>query len=164
MTKKIVFDMDGTIADFYNVPNWLEMLDNEDTTPYEIAKPMYNMAELTGLLKILQVLGFEIAVVTWLSKNADKDFKKRIRKSKKDWLKKYDFPCDEFHGVQYGTPKHTVIKADRKILIDDNENVRKKWTGDTIDANKNIITALQKIIFKEISEKGLTSRSECGII
>lgn len=30
----VCFDMDGTIADFFGVEGWLEMLHNEDTTPY----------------------------------------------------------------------------------------------------------------------------------
>ena len=32
-TKMVVFDMDGTIADLYAVPNWLQMLRAEDPTP-----------------------------------------------------------------------------------------------------------------------------------
>ena len=40
MNKRIVFDMDGTIADFYGVENWSECLKNSDTTPYEMAKTL----------------------------------------------------------------------------------------------------------------------------
>lgn len=39
----IFFDMDGTLADFYGVENWLEYLNAEDTLPYEVAKPLHNM-------------------------------------------------------------------------------------------------------------------------
>ena len=38
MERKIYFDMDGTIADLYGVDNWLEMLINEDATPYRVAR------------------------------------------------------------------------------------------------------------------------------
>ena len=34
MTKMIVFDMDGTIADLYGVEGWLEMLEAENAAPY----------------------------------------------------------------------------------------------------------------------------------
>ena len=34
MPKMICFDMDGTIADLYAVPGWLEKLRAEDATPY----------------------------------------------------------------------------------------------------------------------------------
>jgi phosphoglycolate phosphatase-like HAD superfamily hydrolase len=52
--KTIVFDMDGTIANFYGVANWLEYLQNEDTTPYEVAAPLYDMEYLNALLIILK--------------------------------------------------------------------------------------------------------------
>ena len=32
--KMICFDMDGTIADLYAVPNWLDKLRAEDASPY----------------------------------------------------------------------------------------------------------------------------------
>jgi len=38
--KAIYFDMDGTIADFYSVENWLEDLRMENVAPYILAKPM----------------------------------------------------------------------------------------------------------------------------
>ena len=50
MSKRIVFDMDGTIANFYGVENWLECLKNSDTTPYEKAEPLYNTNELNNIL------------------------------------------------------------------------------------------------------------------
>ena len=44
MTKAINFDMDGTLADFYGVDNWLEYLVNKDAYPYAAAKPLMNMS------------------------------------------------------------------------------------------------------------------------
>lgn len=40
------FDMDGVLAGLYSVPNWLKYLENEDTTPYAIAKPAINFSLL----------------------------------------------------------------------------------------------------------------------
>ena len=54
MRKMIVFDMDGTIADLYNVNGWLEMLRAEDPTPYTIAEPMYEMDRLNEILEALK--------------------------------------------------------------------------------------------------------------
>ena len=51
---RINLDMDGTIADFYNVKNWLDYLIAEDTTPYEIAKPLLRLCTLARLLNKLQ--------------------------------------------------------------------------------------------------------------
>ena len=49
-TKSITFDMDGTLADFYGVENWVDYLNNEDTTPYKNAKPLFNFQVLARLL------------------------------------------------------------------------------------------------------------------
>ena len=48
MTKVLVFDMDGTLANFYGVDGWLNDLQNENPRPYEIAEPLYNMEVLTA--------------------------------------------------------------------------------------------------------------------
>ena len=69
MTKQINFDMDGTIANLYQVENWLEMLLNNDPTPYRIAKPMVNMSILARYLNRLIANGWEINIISWLSKN-----------------------------------------------------------------------------------------------
>ena len=54
MTKAINFDMDGTLADFYGVENWLDYLINENPYPYEVAKPLVNMSILARRLNKLQ--------------------------------------------------------------------------------------------------------------
>ena len=41
---KFVFDMDGTIEDFYGVTHWLDYLEHEYTTPYDIARHIGNIA------------------------------------------------------------------------------------------------------------------------
>ena len=140
--KEIVFDMDGTIADLYGVENWLDMLRNENPLPYEIASPMYNMKNLAYILNALKEQGWIITVTSWLAMNSSKEYKKLVRQAKREWLEKWHFPYDEIHLVQYGTPKHRVTKADRHILVDDNENVRNAWNGETINAQENIFPAL----------------------
>ena len=42
--KSIYFDMDGTIANLFEVENWLPMLRAYNPAPYEQAKVMVNMA------------------------------------------------------------------------------------------------------------------------
>ena len=125
--KKLVFDMDGTLADFYGVEGWLEYLENSDTTPYEIAKPLVDFKELNSLLKQLQTIGFKVVVTSWLAKNASQEFDKKVRQAKKAWLEKYGMPIDEIHLVKYGTPKQQCSKGDEQILFDDNADVRKSF-------------------------------------
>ncbi len=64
--KMICFDMDGTIADFYGVNGWLGMGNNADTTPYEIAKPLWDMVKLAAILQKARAKGIEVRIITWL--------------------------------------------------------------------------------------------------
>ena len=148
MRKMLVFDMDGTIADFYNVEGWLDDLKAEKTRPYDEAKPLYDMTELAELLNMLRAHGWCICVTTWLAKGATKEYNKAVTKSKKKWLAKYNFPYDEIHCVKYGTTKAncTRKKADFQILIDDNKKVRDGWTlGTTVNAEFNIMNFLKAL-------------------
>ena len=139
MPKMICFDMDGTIADLYKVPNWLISLRNFDPYPYRQANPMWDMEELVSLLHQLQNAGIEIRIITWLSKDSNHDYDRAVRQAKREWLMKYNFPCDHFHGVRYGATKADSVRryldeGETAILIDDNAKVRQGWhLGDTID-------------------------------
>lgn len=147
--RTIVFDMDGTIADFYGVKGWLDYLKAEDTTPYEIARPLYDMVALVNLLMILKADGWKVVVTTWLAKGGTKEYNDRTRKAKLDWLAKYNFPYDEIHLVKYGTTKANCTRkiGGYQILVDDNEKVRKGWRlGGTINANHNIIKEIEKLV------------------
>ena len=149
MNKAIIFDMDGTIADLYAVENWLPMLREENSKPYRIAKPMYEMNELAKLLNLLKDEGWKIIVTSWSSKQASREYDKRVRSAKVAWLKKYNFPADEIHVVKYGKSKSEVTKklGGFQILVDDNAEVRAEWqNGATINAEYNIIEELSKLL------------------
>ena len=146
--KMLVFDMDGTIADFYGVEGWLDYLNSHDETPYKEAEPLYDMENLTNILNTYKAQGWKIAVTSWLSKNSTKEFDERVRKAKREWLAKYNFPYDEIHLVKYGTTKAncTRKRGGYQVLIDDNADVRKGWKlGSTINANENILPQLNAI-------------------
>lgn len=139
MSKMICFDMDGTIADTYAVPNWLEKLRAEDPSPYVEAAPMWDMDALRQILETLIDKGWEIRIISWLSKDANYKYNKAVREAKRAWLKKYNFPVDKVHLVAYGTTKANCVRkeTDHAILIDDNEKVRDGWhLGETIDPTK----------------------------
>lgn len=132
MLKMICFDMDGTIADLYGVKGWLEMLRNENPTPYEVAEPIWNTEALNAILMALQAKGIEIRIVTWLSKDSTEEYKTATREAKKEWLADNAFPYDHFHGVKYGATKADSIRkyldeGETAILIDDNDKVRRGW-------------------------------------
>lgn len=149
MTKMLVFDMDGTIANLYGVENWLTDLRAESVKPYENAEPMYNMNEIKNLLNELKNKGWKVVVTTWLAKDGSKEYNKRTAEAKKAWLAKYSFPYDELHCVKYGTTKAncTRKKGGFQILIDDNKKVRDGWTlGTTVNANYDITKFLKALI------------------
>lgn len=149
MTKTLVFDMDGTIADLYGVENWLADLRAENPRPYVEAKPLYNMDILNSLIKLLKAEGWGVVVTTWLAKDSTKEYDRLVREAKLAWLEKYNFPYDEIHLVKYGTTKAncTRKKGGLQILVDDNEKVRAGWNlGTTINANENIIAELVKLL------------------
>lgn len=147
--KVLVFDMDGTIADLYAEPNWLADLRNENPRPYINANPLYNMENLSNILFTLKKQGWQIVITSWLSKESSVGYDIEVRRAKREWLEKYNFPADEIHLVKYGTTKAncTRHKGGYQILVDDNEKVRKGWhLGSTINANENIIPELLKLI------------------
>jgi FMN phosphatase YigB (HAD superfamily) len=149
MNKTLVFDMDGTIADLYGVEGWLEMLRNEDATPYRVARPLYDMKVLTAMLTILQAKGWRVVVTTWLAKGSSKRYDALVREAKLEWLDEMNFPYDEIHLVKYGTTKANCTRhhGGFQILIDDNDKVRNGWTlGRTINANNNILDELASLI------------------
>lgn len=153
MIKEIVFDMDGSLCALYDVPEWLEMLRAYDPTPYEVAKPMWDMVELAMVLRELMEIGITISIVTWLSKCSSPIYDEVVRETKREWLDRYDFPYDHFHGVKYGATKADSVRkrihnGEEAILIDDNAKVREGWhLGATIDPTaENIIEVLKRLL------------------
>lgn len=145
--KAIYFDMDGTIADLYGYENWLPLLRAEDTKPYEECGVLVDVEELREVLDEFVQAGITIGIISWGAMGGSKEYCKRTRKAKIAWCEKY-FPnvFTEYHVVKYGTPKHYVRKIKDSILVDDNEDVRCAWHGDTIDATKNIIELLRELL------------------
>lgn len=126
MANKIWFDMDGTIANLYSVENWLPMLQAYDPTPYANAKPMVNMSALARLLHKAQRMGYEVGIISWLSKCSTAEYDMAVTEVKVEWLRKHlpSVVWDEVKIVAYGTPKHELCSG---ILFDDEEHNRKAW-------------------------------------
>lgn len=143
---RINFDMDGTIANFYGVENWLDYLKAEDTKPYEIAKPLFNFSAFARLLNKAKRNGYEIAVISWTSKNGSAEYDKAVESAKREWLAKHlpSVEWDEITVVPYGTPKDNFRKSADDVLFDDEEPNRKAWNGKAYDVS-NILEILKEI-------------------
>ena len=155
MNKTLVFDMDGTIANFYGVVGWLDYLKESNPTPYVVAEPLYDMEKLRIILEMLKVFGWRIVVTSWLAKGSSKEFDNEVRQAKLEWLDTFNFPYDEIHLIKYGTTKANCTRklGGLQILVDDNEKVRNGWSlGKTINANKDIIPYLLNLILEELEK------------
>ena len=142
----INFDMDGTIADLYGVDNWLDYLVAENTRPYAIAKPLVNLSALARKLNALQRMGYNLAVISWLSKSGSSEYNERVTAVKMAWLAKHlpSVHWDRITIVPYGTPKENFCFSPADILFDDEERNRNNWTGRAYDV-QNIMEILREI-------------------
>ena len=175
--KQINFDMDGTIAGFYDVENWLDYLLREKTKPYRVAKPLVNMRQLGKEIHRLQNLGYSVGIISWGSKGARDTYNQKIRRAKLNWLHEHlgSVTFDRISIVPYGTPKSTLGHG---VLFDDEERNRKEWfqandENFAFDVN-NIIGILKGIkaqkrgilflfFFTAAARKNVVSKTElCG--
>lgn len=142
--KIINLDMDGTLVDFYGVPNWLEMLEKGDPTPYAIAKPLFSFSLLARFLNRLQKQGYQICIISWLSKTGTKEYNEVVKEVKLSYLAKHlpSVKFDKISIVPYGTPKSTCGQG---ILFDDEERNRKEWKGVAYD-EKNLLQILKNLL------------------
>ena len=142
----INFDMDGTIADLYGVDNWLDYLIAENTRPYAIAKPLVNLSALARKLNALQRMGYNLAVISWLSKSGSTEYNEAVTAVKMAWLAKHlpSVHWDRVTIVPYGTPKENFCFSPMDILFDDEERNRNNWTGRAYDV-QNIMEILREI-------------------
>lgn len=153
MNKYLVFDMDGTIADFYGVPGWQHYLDDlQDAYPYRHAEPIYDMKLLNSIVDAYRRNGWKIIIISWLSRVKTRpEFHNDIKEAKLEWLAKYDFIYDEIYFTDYGVNKWEVVShlEGKKVLIDDSEVVRSTWKDVSIDANQNICKILMSTLLTE---------------
>ena len=132
--QTIYFDMDGTIADLYNVENWLPKLLSHDESPYIEALPLVDMEKLSQTLRNLQKNGYKIGVISWLSKGSTTEYNAKVRKAKREWLEKHlKIELDEIHIIKYGYSKRKTAQDKKSLLFDDDKKVLQEWQGQKND-------------------------------
>lgn len=146
VTVTINFDMDGTIADLYGTEDWLDKLIAEDTSPYAEAKPLLNLSALARRLNRLQREGYELAVISWLSKSGSPAYNEAVTEVKKAWLAKHlpSVQWDRITIVPYGTPKEQYCRTLTDVLFDDEAKNRENWVGKAYDV-QNILDTLKAL-------------------
>lgn len=133
----IWFDLDGTISDLYGTPDWLEKLRTYDPAPYANAKPLVRMSALAKRLNNLQKMGFEIGIISWLSKCSTPKYDTAVTEAKYGWLRQHlpSVDWDEIHIVSYGTPKEIFKRTPSDVLFDDEVSNREQWGEWAYDVN-----------------------------
>ena len=152
MSKVIMFDMDGTVYDLYGVDNWLEKLENSDVSAYADGAPLVNLRELEKVCRALIDKGYEIGVITWLSKGGSDKYNRNVTLTKKLWVENNMPYVTKFTAQKYGTPKQKALDRSVKfaVLVDDNDKVREMWETPkqrkSIDAKLDIISKLWELV------------------
>lgn len=129
MKEKIInFDMDGTIADLYAVENWLPKLRAYDSTPYSEAAPLVHLSTLARYIHIAQDMGWEVNILSWLSKDPNPDYGVAVTFAKMGWLQRRlpSVTFDHIYIVPYGMPKQNLSRG---ILFDDELPNRVAWNN-----------------------------------
>lgn len=144
----IYLDMDGTIADLYEVNNWLLRLRAYDAKIYAEARPLCNMNTLARRLNKIQRKGVKIGVISWGSKDKNPAFLETVKTEKMRWLRQHlkSVSFDEIHIVEYGTKKTIFRSSPDDILFDDETGNLIDWGngGFHPDAMTNVLKVLAK--------------------
>ena len=145
----VYFDMDGTIADLYNVPGWLEGLKASNTSPYLLANPIGDSRQLTSLFKRLKKQGYHLGIVSWGAKGGSVEYTRAVKRAKIAWLNAhYPKVFEEIHVVKHGTPKKSVVRNKHSYLVDDESRNLAQWGHRSINASdyRNMIVGLTALI------------------
>lgn len=126
MLPTIALDLDGTVVNFFGVRGWLEALTSHDATPYYKAGELLDTDYLNALVELYKDAGGHICVVSWCAKgNTSKAFYSATQAAKVLWLRENLPAIEDVRVVEYGTPKHLVVKDVRNtVLFDDEQSNR----------------------------------------
>lgn len=159
----IWFDMDGTIYPLYEIPGWLEMLEQRRFGVYNM--PGYSHPRLREIMRAVDTLvhqGWRVGVLTWASKNlGDSDAIEDISDIKYQWLSGHARALKEngyFFCFEYGKNKAEYLVEQGlasddgfNFLVDDNALVRADWEAfgenfKTIDASVDYVATLEGLL------------------
>jgi len=123
--KKVYLDMDGTIANLYNIKNWLPRLRNEDKNIFLECEPLINEKTLFELFPSNQ---YEIIILTMTPMNCSKEYHNQVIEQKCKWLEIYFPNLKKRIFKRYGHNKN-LKNCGNAILIDDSEVIRNNFKG-----------------------------------
>lgn len=138
--RTVYFDMDGTIANLYAVPDVFKRLDANDATPYAEAIPIPKYIDMMHQFK---EMGYKVGIITACSRfppNTPDDVKAKMNieteANKIKWLKEQGLwgIIDTFQFIPCGVSKYEVTEDKTGVLVDDEDKVLATWYSDRIKA------------------------------
>jgi hypothetical protein len=107
-------------------------------------------AKFRKILKLYQRFGWNIAIVSWLSRVKTEAFHAAIRNEKLNWLKREDIPYDAIIFQDYGSDKQEPFQHLQgiQVIADDNDEILANWNGIKIDAKKDLLNQLIKVLME----------------
>lgn len=130
MSRKVYFDMDGTLFDLYGKSNWLEMLRTETSGAFVgDFLPEIDKDKFYTICNELLAIGVQIGIISWLPMQASPEYEEICRIEKMEWISKNLPFVSEINIVSYGILKQSCIKkrATEMYLIDDNAEICQMW-------------------------------------
>ena len=157
--KYLWFNLDGTHYHLYNVPNWLEYLEDNNMSVYnQKGYTIRSIKRIRAVIRALQAAGWCVGVISWGSKSAGAQARmlKDTLKYKTAWAREN---CPEllednlFIVTPYSENKFTVaMQVDHSgvhVLVDDNKMIRQDWKkrgGIAINASHSFIKQIEGLL------------------
>ena len=125
-------DMDGTIADTYNVPDWLDQLRNESVKPFEMAEPLVSESTLLSLFTDENII-----ICTMLPKGValGTPYADACQRAKQQWLERYFPSLTNVLFMEYSNDKSLGEYSKKCLLVDDSDVIRNNFNGYTLNAS-----------------------------
>lgn len=128
----ILLDMDGTIANTYAIPDWLDQLRNESVKPFEMATPLISESTLLSLFTDENII-----VCTMLPKGValGTPYADACQRAKQQWLERYFPSLTNVLFMEYSNDKSLGEYSKKCLLVDDSDIIRNNFNGYTLNAS-----------------------------
>ncbi len=123
-------DMDGTIADLYSLPQWLDRIQNESEGLFLEPSPLITEDRFYSIFPKDK---YNVKILTMLPLGATKEYEEVVKQEKLAWLSVH-FPSlvDKVIFKRYGHNKN-IKGSHSALLIDDNDKIRETWKGKALN-------------------------------
>ena len=128
----VYLDMDGTIADLYNFPKWLEYIEQERENLFKRLRPMIRREQLHEMFPSTE---YKITILSMTPMGASVEYCAKVIEEKNEWLDRHFPEITSRIYLPYSLDKN-LKNSENAILIDDNAHIRHNWKGIAINPMK----------------------------